>query len=48
MQPEKITTVRIYNNAGLVLGELKLPPTARLVALESLRALGAVRAEVRP
>lgn len=47
MQQQKSTTVRVYDRAGHVLGELKLPTSSRLAALESLRALGAVRVEVR-
>jgi hypothetical protein len=46
MQSEKNTTVRIYDLVGHVLGDLKLPPSARLVDLEALRALGATRVEV--
>lgn len=47
MQQQKSTTVRVYDRAGHVLGELQLPPSSRLADLESLRALGAVRVEVR-
>ena len=47
MQHTKSTTVRVYDRAGHVLGELKLPTSSRLADLESLRALGAVREEVR-
>lgn len=46
MQQQKSTTVRVYGRAGRVIGELKLPISARLADLESLRALGAVRVEV--
>lgn len=48
MQHPKNTTVRIYGRAGRIIGELLLPDNARLVTLEALRALGAVRLEVRP
>ena len=47
MQPKKSTTIRLFDRAGQVLGELRLPATAPLVSLEALRTLGAVRAEVR-
>ena len=47
MQHTKSTTVRVYGQSGRILGELKLPSSARLADLESLRALGAVRVEVR-
>ena len=47
MQHTKSTTVRVYDRAGHVLGELKLPTSSRLADLESLRALGAVRVAVR-
>ena len=47
MQHTKSTTVRVYGHAGRLLGELKLPTRSRLADLEPLRALGAVRVEVR-
>jgi hypothetical protein len=47
MQHTKSTTVRIYDHSGRLLGELSLPTSSRLADLESLRALGAVRVEVR-
>jgi hypothetical protein len=47
MQHTKSTTVRVYGHAGRLLGELSLPTNARLADLESLRALGVVRVEVR-
>lgn len=47
MQQAKNTTVRLFNRAGQVLGELRLPAAAPLASLEALRALGAVRVEIR-
>jgi len=47
MQQAKNTTVRLFNRAGQVLGELRLPASAPLASLEALRTLGAVRVEVR-
>jgi hypothetical protein len=47
MQHVKSTTVRLFNRAGQVLGELRLPASAPLASLEALRTLGAVRVEVR-
>ncbi|WP_313475509.1 hypothetical protein [Stutzerimonas kunmingensis] len=48
MQQTKNTTVRIYGQSGRIIGELKLPVSARLADLEALRTLGAIRVEVRP
>lgn len=47
MQRTKNTTVRVYGLAGRLIAELLLPASAPLVALEALRAIGAVRLEVR-
>lgn len=39
-------TIKLIDRAGAVLGWLNLPASVRLLDLESLRALGAVRVEV--
>lgn len=39
-------TIRLIDRAGLVLGLLTLPASVKLVDLESLKKLGAARAEV--
>ena len=46
MQPKKSTTIRLFDRAGQVLGDLRLPASAPLVSLEALRTLGAVRAKL--
>lgn len=38
--------IRLYNLAGEVLGQLTLPSSFRLIDLEPLKALGAVKMEV--
>lgn len=38
--------IRILNRAGLILGVLNLPATLKLIDLEALKSLGAVRVEV--
>lgn len=38
--------VLILDHAGLILGVLTLPATVKLIDLEALRNLGAVRVEV--
>lgn len=38
--------VRILDRAGLILGVLNLPATMKLIDLEALKNLGAVRVEV--
>lgn len=39
-------TVHLFNLAGEILGSITLAGSVRLLDLESLRALGAVRVEV--
>ncbi|MFC0669436.1 hypothetical protein ACFSKY_06435 [Azotobacter chroococcum] len=40
------TSIRLIGRAGVVIGWLSLPSTARVADLVHLRALGAVRVEV--
>lgn len=46
MQRKNIT-VRLFNLAGEVLGQLNLPAAFRLADLSALKTLGATRVEVR-
>jgi hypothetical protein len=39
-------TVQLFNLAGEILGSMTIPASVRLLDLESLRALGAVRLKV--
>lgn len=39
-------TIRLFDHAGAVLGQLHLPASTRLADLATLRILGATRVEV--
>lgn len=39
-------TIKLFDRAGLVLGRLTLAATVKLIDLEALKSLGAVRVEV--